>query len=99
MSFRDLVRLQLNGRVEVSVADSVIKVLDGVLNLKGRASGFTEETRLLGHVPELDSMAVLSVITGLEERFGFVIEDDEIDGSTFQTVGTLTQFVQSKLGT
>jgi len=42
-------------------------------------------------------MAVVALITGIEERFGIVVEDDEIDGSTFATVGSLADFVQSKL--
>jgi acyl carrier protein len=57
----------------------------------------TADTALLGAVPELDSMAVVSVITTLEERFGFAVADDEIDGSTFATVGSLVGFVQRKL--
>jgi acyl carrier protein len=81
----------------VSAANEVIDVLESVLNLKGRAAAFSAETPLLGHIPELDSMAVVSLITAIEERFGFVIEDDEIDGNTFATVGSLTEFVQSKL--
>jgi acyl carrier protein len=48
-------------------------------------------------VPELDSMAVASVLTSLEERFGFTIHDDEIDGSTFETVGSLVSYVRGKL--
>ena len=75
----------------------VIDILESVLNLRGRSSGFTASTPLLGHVQELDSMAVVALITGIEERFGFVVEDDEIDGSTFATVGSLAEFVQSKL--
>ena len=82
----------------MAIADEVVTVLDSVLNLKGRSAGFTEQTPLLGHLPELDSMAVVAVLTGIEDRFGFVIEDDEIDGSTFATVGSLTGFVRSKLG-
>lgn len=82
----------------MAVVDDVRDVLESVLNLKGRSSGFTPQTPLLGHVPELDSMAVVSLITAMEERFGFSIDDDEIDGNTFATVGSLTAFVQSKLG-
>jgi hypothetical protein len=40
-------------------------------------------------------MAVASVLTSLEERFGFSIDDDEIDGATFATVGSLVAFVDS----
>jgi acyl carrier protein len=72
-------------------------VLDEVLSLRGRSAAFTDDTPLLGALPELDSMAVVGVITTLEERFGFVVEDDELDGATFETVGTLVQFVDRKL--
>jgi acyl carrier protein len=81
----------------VNLHHQVLNVLDSVLNLKGRSAGFDLDTALLGNVPELDSMAVVSVITLLEERFGFTIEDDEVDGSTFSTVGSLVRFVEGKL--
>jgi acyl carrier protein len=81
----------------VEIKPEVLGLLDEVLSLNGRASTFTEETPLLGAIPELDSMAVVALITGIEERFGFMIDDDEIDGATFATVGSLVAFVQSKL--
>ena len=34
----------------------------------------------------------------LEERFGFTIHDDEIDGAVFATVGSLIDFVSAKAG-
>jgi acyl carrier protein len=77
----------------------VLAVLDDVLSLNGRALKFNDKTPLLGSVPELDSMAVANVLTSLEERFGFMIDDDEVDGSMFATVGSLTAFVESKLQT
>lgn len=75
----------------------VLAVLDEVLSLRGRTSTFDSATPLLGYLPELDSMAVVNVITTLEERFGFVVEDDELDGATFETVGSLVAFVDGKL--
>ena len=75
----------------------VLATLDEVLSLNGRTKSFAGETPLLGAIPELDSMAVVSVITTLEERFGFIVDDDEIDGSTFETVDTLVTFVRNKL--
>ena len=82
---------------EAAVEKQVIVVLESVLNLKGRSAAFTAATPLLGEIPELDSMAVVAIITGIEERFGFSVDDDEIDGSAFATVGSLVGFVQSKL--
>lgn len=77
----------------------ILSLLDEILSLNGRAKTFTENTALLGAIPELDSMAVVALITGMEERFGFSVDDDEIDGASFATVGTLIEFVKQKLST
>lgn len=82
----------------MTVTKDVLRLLDEVLSLNGRSSSFTSDTPLLGAIPELDSMAVVSLITGLEERFGIVIDDDDIDGSTFASVGSLAEFVAGKMG-
>lgn len=76
----------------------VLRTLDDVLSLGGRAQAWTRDTPLLGAVPELDSMAVVTLITSLEERFGIVVDDDDIDGATFGSVGSLVDFVAAKLG-
>jgi acyl carrier protein len=81
----------------MDVFKEVTRVIDEVLSLNGRAAGFTRETHLLGAIPEFDSMAVVGMITTLEEHFGIVVDDDEIDGSVFATVGTLADFVDAKL--
>jgi acyl carrier protein len=54
-------------------------------------------TRLLGAIPELDSMAVVSLITALEEQFCIAVDDDEIGAATFETLGSLAAFVEQKL--
>lgn len=82
----------------MDVLKEVNRVLDDVLSLGGRGIDFTRQTALLGAIPELDSMAVVSLITTLEERLGITVDDDEIDGGTFASVGTLTDFVAGKLG-
>jgi acyl carrier protein len=80
----------------MDVDREVLDLLDEVLSLGGRASSFTRETYLLGALPELDSMAVVSLITALEERLDIVVDDDEIEGSTFESVGSLLDFVSAK---
>ncbi|MCH7344181.1 acyl carrier protein [Pelomonas sp. CA6] len=81
----------------MDIEKKVRELLDEVLSLDGRSAAFDRDTPLLGAIPELDSMAVVSLITGLEERFGVVVDDDEIDGATFATLGSLVDFVQGKL--
>ena len=81
----------------MDVTREITRVLDEVLSLNGRAAAFTRDTPLLGAIPELDSMAVVTLITTLEERFGIVVEDDDIDGSTFATFGALSDFVSARV--
>lgn len=81
----------------MSIDRDVIAVLEEMLSLQGRSASFTCATPLLGAVPELDSMAVVALIGGLEDRFGIVVDDDDIDGNTFASVGSLVAFVESKV--
>jgi acyl carrier protein len=62
-----------------------------------RVDAFDSGTPLFGALPELDSMAVASLLTEMEDRLGILIEDDDIDGETFETFGTLLAFAKAKL--
>jgi acyl carrier protein len=77
--------------------DEVRTVVGGALQISGRVRHMEEAAPLLGAVPELDSMAVVTLITALEEHFGITVEDDEIGAPVFETLGSLTRFVQGKL--
>lgn len=71
----------------------LLGVLDEVLGLKGRALKFNRTTPLLGAVPELDSMAVVSLLASLEEQFGIAVDDADLDAAVFATVGSLEDFL------
>ena len=81
----------------MSVHNQVINVLVEVLQLNDQSHQLNQNSQLLGAVPEFDSMAVVSVLTRLEEDYGFFIDDDEIDADTFESVGTLTACIQKKI--
>ncbi|MGP9801194.1 acyl carrier protein [Rheinheimera sp. NSM] len=57
---------------------------------------FDHDTPLLGAIAEFDSMAVIAVITELEQQLGIQIDDDEISAEVFETFGHLSQFVAQK---
>lgn len=80
----------------MSALEDVKDVLRDTLQLGDRADSFDASTPLFGSLPEFDSMAVVTVITALEERFDFVVDDDEITAEVFETVGSLAEFVESK---
>jgi len=77
---------------------AVRSILAEVLGDAVQVSELTPETPLLGAIPELDSMAVVNILTALEEHFGISIADDEISGSVFRTFGDLCSFVAGKMG-
>ena len=71
-------------------------ILRDTLQLGDRAERLTAGSRLLGDIPELDSMAVVTLITMIEERYGITVDDDELSADTFATVGSLVEFVSRK---
>jgi len=76
--------------------DHVKTVLGEALQIEDRTSEMTGSTLLLGNLPELDSMAVVTVLTALENNFGFVIDDDDLVSDAFLTLGSLVSFVEDK---
>lgn len=73
------------------------QILEDVLGLApGLADSFTEDSGLFGELPELDSMAVAGLLTEMEDRFGIVIDEDDVDGEIFATYGNLLDFTLSK---
>lgn len=73
------------------------KILSEVLELEDRLDSMTVDTILLGNIPELDSVAVVTIILTLEKNFSISISDDEVSAKTFETFGTLANFVEKKL--
>lgn len=84
------------GSKRMNTAAQVKEILIDVLQLPSDIE-LDEDSQLLGSIPEFDSMAVVTVLTSIEEMFGIEVDDDEISAEVFETLGTLTQFVEQKL--
>jgi acyl carrier protein len=67
------------------------------LGVEERADTIDAETRLLGSLPELDSMAVLVLVHDLEQRFDIIVEDEDLSADIFDTLHSLAAFVDRKL--
>ncbi len=80
-------------------ADSAVRsVLIEALGIAPeRVATFDADTALFGALPELDSMAVATVLTELEDKLNILIDDDDIDAETFETMGNLIAFAERKL--
>lgn len=79
--------------VNEALETSVRQILRATLGLGQRP--LTAATPLLGSLPELDSMAVISVINALEDHFGITVTDDDIHARHFATVGSLVDFIHA----
>ena len=63
-----------------------------------RVDAFDANTPLFGSLPELDSMAVAHLLTGIEERFAVLIEDDSVEAEDFASYGQLLALVERLAG-
>ncbi|MCB2045662.1 MAG: acyl carrier protein [Novosphingobium sp.] len=83
---------------EAKAVDAILRaVLVDVLGLEADSvRDFGADTGLFGYLPELDSMAVATLLTEMEDRLMIVIEDDEVDGEMLESFGTLLAFAQNK---
>lgn len=74
--------------------ETILKILDRELHLEGQAMTFSRKTKLWGSLPQLDSIAVVSVIAALEEELGIEIPTEQLEGAMFESVGTLDDAVK-----
>ncbi|MFT5720523.1 MAG: acyl carrier protein [Motiliproteus sp.] len=74
---------------------SIISLVSNSLQVN--AERWSRATQLLGAIPELDSMAIVILLGNLEEHFDIEFSDDEISAEMFETIGSLQDFLQSKL--
>lgn len=75
---------------------AVIEVLVSTLGIEEQAADLDASTPLFGELPELDSLGVVELTVALEARFDIQIDDEDITGDVFETVGSLAEFVAEK---
>ena len=81
----------------MSLQQEIIQIIEDVLIRGNQQDSLDENSGLLGAIPEFDSVAVVSLITAIEEEFGCTFDDDELNADVFASVGSLTQVVEHKL--
>lgn len=83
----------------MGAADRIVReTLRDSLSLdQARVDAMDAGTPLFGALPELDSLAVATLLTELEDRLGVMIDDDEVDAEMLETFGALLAFAEKKL--
>jgi acyl carrier protein len=73
------------------------QLLIDTLSLDISPAEMDDDALLLGDIPEFDSMAIVAVITALEENYDFSSADDELTAEVFESIETVVAFVQQHI--
>lgn len=80
----------------MSLQQEIKNLLQETLQLD-EVESWDSETEILGSIAEFDSMAIVTVLTMVEENYGIMIEDDEVSADVFETLGSLVDFINEKV--
>jgi acyl carrier protein len=90
----DVTDTKENDVTDTATVQTVAEALSEVLGYEH--SHYTPETELFGSLPELDSLALLELITVIEERFDFEMNEDDITAEVFGTVASLAGHIDER---
>jgi acyl carrier protein len=69
------------------------------LDIDWREIGVTDDSALFDEAAwGIDSVDVLDIVLGIEERFGLSIKQDDAVKSHFESISTLAAYIQSRKG-
>jgi|GEM_PF-3418006 len=81
---------------ESEILDAVSDVVRLALRLGPEASQLGPDTPLTAF--GLDSLNIIDVLLGIEQRFNLSFDDADLDLTVFDTVRSLSGFVHARLG-
>jgi len=81
-------RQDIQARVEAIVRELYPQDDGGVI---------AENLPVLGPEGVLDSVLGLQLLLRIEERFGIVVNDEEIDSQNLSSLGSISRFIEGKL--
>jgi acyl carrier protein len=73
--------------------DAIIRVIVDRLNPTLDPAALSAKTRLLGEGLALDSMAVLELVTGLEDELGIMIDESRLEPAVLEDIESLARFL------
>ena len=79
-----------------NISSTVKQLLIDTLSLDLTIEEMEDDLLLLGNIPEFDSMAIVSIITAIEEEYQFMADDDDLSAEVFESVESLVAFVTAR---
>ena len=81
----------------MEVREQIREFLMNELKEQGFHEGIRDDESLL-EAKIMDSLGILTTISFLEERFGIISDEDELDPKNFRSVIAISKFAEEKLG-
>ena len=79
------------------IEDRVKRVIVSTLSLEIDPAEIGDADVLFGGEMGLNSMAMIELVIGLEEEFGFEVSDEDLRAEVFENVQTMADYVRSAL--
>lgn len=73
------------------------QILKATLQLGSEVDSFDRHTLLLGGLPEFNSLTITTIIMEIENQLDCVVEDSELTAEVFESLGSLADFIESKI--
>ena len=80
-----------------TVLEGMKEIVADTLGLGQRRDMLSEDTLLLGSMPELDSLAVVELAMRIEKTFGITIADEDFGSELFESIGSLVAYVEQRM--
>ena len=80
-----------------AIIEQLKQIIANDLDINADPATLRDDVTLLEGGIGLDSIAVMELISILEQTFEFEFSDDELNMEPFQTLTTLSQFVAKKI--
>ena len=82
----------MQGQVQ-ELVDAIIRVIVDRINPALDVAALSSDTSLVKEGLALDSIAVLELVTGLEDELGIMIDESKLKLEVFDDIGSLARFL------
>lgn len=81
----------------INTSSELKSLLAHTLGMSEVPPSWTDDMPLFGNIPDLDSMAIVGLITAIEEHFAVEFVNEDMTMDTFANLANLAAIVQGKL--